>query len=98
VPGVTRTLIGELREAVGERVTVRGFAHAIRDQKQVQFVVMRDESGLAQAVLGKQDPPSELNRAISDLTPSPSFRSRRTRRSTSASTGATSTCDAPIAG
>jgi nondiscriminating aspartyl-tRNA synthetase len=65
---MARTLIKELPEQVGETVTVRGWVQAVRDQKQVQFVIVRDETGLAQAVLPKQDPPSELNEAISALT------------------------------
>jgi len=35
----------------------------------VQFVILRDETGLAQVVLPKGDPPSELNEAVSALTP-----------------------------
>jgi nondiscriminating aspartyl-tRNA synthetase len=65
---VTRTLIAELSQRVGERVTVRGWVQAVRDQKRMQFVILRDETGLAQAVLSKQEPPSELNEAISALT------------------------------
>ncbi len=64
---MTRTLISELPSHVGEQVTIRGWAQAVRDQKRVQFVVVRDESGLAQAVLGKDDPPTELNEQISSL-------------------------------
>jgi aspartyl-tRNA synthetase len=65
---VTRTLIAQLRDKVGERVTVRGWVHAIRDQKRMQFVIVRDETGLAQVVAPKQEPPSELNEAVSALT------------------------------
>jgi len=68
VPGMARTLISELPSHVGEQVTIRGWAQAVRDQKRVQFVVVRDESGLAQAVLGKDDPPTELNEQVSSLT------------------------------
>ena len=63
-----RTLIEALPGKLGEQVTVRGWVNALRDQKRVQFVILRDESGMAQAVLGKDDPPSELNEAISALT------------------------------
>jgi aspartyl-tRNA synthetase len=63
-----RTLIGDLRGAVEARATVRGWVHAIRDQKRVQFVILRDESGLVQAVLPKEEPASELNEAVSALT------------------------------
>jgi nondiscriminating aspartyl-tRNA synthetase len=65
---VTRTLIAQLHENVGQRVTIRGWVNAVRDQKRMQFVLVRDETGLAQAVLEKQDPPSELNEQISALT------------------------------
>ena len=63
-----RTTIGELPGKLGEQVTVRGWVNAIRDQKRVQFVILRDETGLAQTVLAKGDEPSELNDAVSALT------------------------------
>jgi nondiscriminating aspartyl-tRNA synthetase len=66
---VERTLTGELPEKIGERVRVRGWVQALRDQKRVQFIVLRDESGLAQVVLAKDDPPSALNERVSALTP-----------------------------
>jgi nondiscriminating aspartyl-tRNA synthetase len=65
---VTRTLIAELPEKVGRQATIRGWVHAIRDQKRMQFVIVRDETGLAQVVLPKEEPPSELNEAVSALT------------------------------
>jgi len=64
-----RTSISQLSQKLGEQVTVRGWVNAIRDQKRVQFVILRDETGLAQAVLAKDEQPSELNEAISALTP-----------------------------
>jgi aspartyl-tRNA synthetase len=67
VRGVERTLIEQLRGKVGEQVTIRGWVQAVRDQKRVQFLVVRDESGLAQVVLAKEDPPSALNEAVSAL-------------------------------
>jgi nondiscriminating aspartyl-tRNA synthetase len=66
---VERTLTGELSAKVGGQATVRGWVQAIRDQKRVQFVVVRDEAGAVQVVLGKDDPPSELNEEVSALTP-----------------------------
>jgi nondiscriminating aspartyl-tRNA synthetase len=65
---MTRTLISDLSEKVGQQATIRGWVQAIRDQKSVQFVIVRDESGLAQVVLPKGEPPSELNEAVSALT------------------------------
>jgi nondiscriminating aspartyl-tRNA synthetase len=66
---MARVAIADLKSHVGDTVELRGWAHAIRDQKRMQFLVLRDETGLAQLVLGKDDPPSELNEAISALTP-----------------------------
>jgi aspartyl-tRNA synthetase len=63
-----RTRIADLSEKISERVRIRGWAQAVRDQKRVQFVVVRDESGLAQVVLGKDEQPSELNELLSGLT------------------------------
>ena len=46
-----RTRISDLRAlADGTTVTVGGFIETIRDQKKVQFVIVRDESGAAQLV------------------------------------------------
>ncbi len=67
VRGVSRTLIAELPEHLGEQVTVRGWVNAVRDQKRMQFVIVRDETGLVQMVLAKEDPPSELNERVSTL-------------------------------
>jgi nondiscriminating aspartyl-tRNA synthetase len=65
---VKRTLIAELPQRIGEQVRIRGWVQALRDQKRVQFIVLRDESGLAQVVLAKEDAPSELSERISALT------------------------------
>ncbi len=66
---VTRVAIAELKSHLDHTVELRGWVHAIRDQKRMQFVVLRDESGLAQLVVGKQEQPSELNETISTLAP-----------------------------
>jgi nondiscriminating aspartyl-tRNA synthetase len=68
VAPVKRTLTSELPEKIGERVQIRGWINALRDQKRVQFIVLRDEAGMAQVVLAKDDPPSELNERVSALT------------------------------
>jgi nondiscriminating aspartyl-tRNA synthetase len=62
-----RTLIAELVDHIDERVSIRGWVQVVRDQKRMQFLVVRDESGQAQAVLGKDEQPSALNEAISAL-------------------------------
>jgi len=65
---VSRTLIEELPGKVGEQVSIRGWVQTVRDQKRMQFVIVRDETGLAQVALAKREPPSELNEAVSALT------------------------------
>jgi nondiscriminating aspartyl-tRNA synthetase len=65
---VTRTLISDLPEQIDQQATIRGWVQAIRDQKSVQFVIVRDETGMAQVVLPKSEPPSELNERVSALT------------------------------
>jgi nondiscriminating aspartyl-tRNA synthetase len=69
VAPVKRTLTADLPGAIDKRVKVRGWVQALRDQKRVQFIVLRDETGLAQVVLAKDDPPSPLNEQVSALTP-----------------------------
>jgi nondiscriminating aspartyl-tRNA synthetase len=65
---VTRTPIARLPEQIGQQVEVRGWVNALRDQKSIQFVIVRDETGLAQSVLPKLQPPSALNERVSALT------------------------------
>jgi nondiscriminating aspartyl-tRNA synthetase len=66
---VKRVVVADLKSHLHDTVELRGWVHAVRDQKRVQFVVLRDETGLAQLVLAKEDPPSELNETISVVTP-----------------------------
>jgi aspartyl-tRNA synthetase len=66
---VPRTLVADLKEHIGQTVQLRGWVAAVRDQKRVQFVVLRDETGMVQLTLGKDEQPSELNDAISALAP-----------------------------
>jgi len=58
-----RTLIKDVREKIGQGVTVKGFLHVLRDQKAVQFIVLRDHTGMIQIVVER----SEKNRAVNDL-------------------------------
>lgn len=46
----TRTLIKNLAAAIDGPVSVSGWVETVRDQKRVQFVVLRDESGAVQLV------------------------------------------------
>lgn len=75
----TRTRIADLAQTPdGTTVSVGGFIETVRDQKKVQFIILRDESGSAQLVnpaLREEDPDAEssperraLTDAISELT------------------------------
>ncbi|HEV2999013.1 MAG TPA: aspartate--tRNA(Asn) ligase [Solirubrobacteraceae bacterium] len=66
--GAQRTSIAELPDRLGETVALRGWVNAVRDQKRMQFLILRDASGLVQVVLPKDDPPGELNELLSSLT------------------------------
>lgn len=62
-----RTVIAALPRLIGERVRVCGFAEAIRDQKRMRFIVLRDGSGKVQLAQAKQD--DEVMQALTGLTP-----------------------------
>ena len=48
-----RTFIGELRQHIGEQVKIQGYLQTLRDQKKMQFLIMRDLTGLVQAAFWK---------------------------------------------
>ena len=64
----SRVPAGRLREHVGSRVRLSGFVLAVRDQKRMQFVILRDTSGVAQIVHGKAPAEDSLSELISKLT------------------------------
>lgn len=61
-----RTLIGTLRQHIGETVKIQGFLQTLRDQKKMQFLILRDISGLVQVAFWKQGNPA-LAETISPL-------------------------------
>ncbi len=61
-----RTLIKDLHEAIGEQVMVQGWLQTLRDQKNMQFLILRDRTGLVQVSFWKQANP-ELAEQISKL-------------------------------
>jgi nondiscriminating aspartyl-tRNA synthetase len=73
---VAYTRVGELKSKIGEVVELRGWVNAVRDQKRMQFVILRDATGMAQVVLGKEEPASELNEQVSALTAESAVRMR----------------------
>lgn len=61
-----RTMISSLRGEVGKVVKLQGWLQTIRDQKRMQFLVLRDVSGMVQVVLEKQVNP-DLAEQISHI-------------------------------
>ena len=61
-------LISALRDHVGSTVTVRGWATHLRSSGKVAFVVIRDGSGVLQAVLVRSAVPPETWEAFGKLT------------------------------
>lgn len=61
-----RTNIGSLREHIGATVTIAGHLQTLRDQKKMQFLILRDLSGVVQVAFWKANNP-ELANAIAVL-------------------------------
>jgi aspartyl-tRNA synthetase len=64
---VQRSNIANLGSQIGQIVKIQGWLHTKRDQKKMQFLVVRDTSGTVQVVLEKKRNP-ELAEQISRLT------------------------------
>ncbi|AXH36968.1 aspartate--tRNA(Asn) ligase [Humibacter sp. BT305] len=62
-----RTLVKNLAALEDGPVTVRGWVDTVRDQKKVQFVVLRDESGAVQLVNPRNDETEQIATTISGL-------------------------------
>lgn len=62
-----RTLVRDLHGCVGKTVSVMGFADTVRNQKRMQFLVLRDHTGKAQTVHGKVDGPDRIAETIVSL-------------------------------
>jgi nondiscriminating aspartyl-tRNA synthetase len=45
-----RTRIGDLRSAIGQTVKIQGWLQTLRDQKKMQFLILRDPTGAVQVV------------------------------------------------
>jgi nondiscriminating aspartyl-tRNA synthetase len=61
-----RTYIEMLHQQVGETVTLQGWLQTLRDQKMMQFLILRDPTGLAQVAFWKEGNP-DLAAKISSL-------------------------------
>lgn len=62
-----RTLIAQLADRADGPATVQGWVDTVRDQKKVQFIVLRDESGALQLVNPRTDETAEIAATISEL-------------------------------
>ena len=62
-----RTLIKDLAASVDGPVSVSGWVEVVRDQKKVQFVVLRDESGAVQLVNPRGEESTSVSDTISGL-------------------------------
>src|SRR3989344_5207741 len=63
-----RTLVKELNALVGGLVRWSGFVQSIRDQKRMQFVILRDYTGHIQISHEKGDKEDQIKKIISSLT------------------------------
>ena len=62
-----RTLIKNLRSEIGKEVKLQGWLQTLRDQKKMQFLVIRDHTGAAQ-VVSEKAADADLAAKISGLT------------------------------
>ena len=62
---IQRILLSELASCSGREVNIVGFVQAIRDQKKIIFLIIRDVSGTAQAVVFGNDELMALARTLS---------------------------------
>jgi aspartyl-tRNA synthetase len=62
-----RTLVRDARQKVGELVALRGFVHTVRNQKAVQFIILRDHTGLIQVVAERSETNQSLNELIAQM-------------------------------
>ena len=58
----------DLRDHVGQTVTVRGWVNALRLQRKMQFVILRDHSGLVQVTHKRGGEGDDLEQVIESLT------------------------------
>lgn len=63
-----RSLTSSLQSLIGEKVQVAGFVSVVRDQKNMQFLVLRDHTGMVQLLHEKGSDGDNLKSVISSLT------------------------------
>src|SRR5690348_6869484 len=70
---MVRTLVASLPHHIGQTVTICGWAHTLRRQRAMQFVVIRDHSGTVQ-LTHKRGVSPELEAVVDELTPESAVR------------------------
>ncbi len=63
-----RTLAIDVGSYEGQEIVVRGFVDAIRNQKRMQFLIIRDHTGKVQAIHAKNGDDDSIAEAINGLT------------------------------
>lgn len=63
-----RTLVKDLRAHLGESVAIDGWVNAVRNQKNVQFVIVRDQTGMVQVTHRREEGDDSLAKSIEELT------------------------------
>jgi len=63
-----RTLIRDAKEKIGELITLKGFVQTVRNQKAVQFIIVRDHTGVIQVVVERSEENNAINELIATLT------------------------------
>ena len=63
---MNRISIGSLKEHLDEIVTIQGWLQILRDQKKMQFLILRDRTGLVQVANYRPENP-DLGDLISSL-------------------------------
>jgi len=63
-----RTLICNAKENIGKVISLKGFVQTTRNQKVVQFIILRDHTGLIQVVAERSEENKIVNEWIATLT------------------------------
>ncbi|MDR0834669.1 MAG: hypothetical protein LBN93_10905, partial [Candidatus Symbiothrix sp.] len=67
-PKTEKLHINEVKNYTGQTINIKGFVHNVRDLKKVQFVILRDKTGLLQLFISKEEANEKLNALVSSLT------------------------------
>lgn len=70
----SRVLVSDLREHVGQTISVSGWVNTLRLQRKMQFVVVRDHTGMVQVTHKRGGEGDEVEAALEGLTPESAVR------------------------